>query len=138
MADRFPQHTAVPLPASVSRFEPEAGVVLKRIDGLTGVAPTLQIARERLEQPAELLFVVECCNDLVAAFVTQRIVRIPAHYVALNSVIVSVHDRHPTIVRPVTTLQADSHSGGPGLSIGPLVRSRARPTTTISTSVGVG
>ena len=69
------------------------------IDGLTGVAPTLQIARERLEQPAELLFVVECRNYLVAAFMTLRIVSIPSHDVAPNGVIIRVHGRHPTIVR---------------------------------------
>jgi hypothetical protein len=44
--------------------------MLKGIDGVTRVAPTLQIASKRLEQPAELLFAVECRNDLVAAFVT--------------------------------------------------------------------
>jgi hypothetical protein len=54
----------------------------------------------------------------VAAFVTQRIVRVPAHYVALDSVIVRVDGRHPMIVRPATTLRTDSQSGRPGFSIG--------------------
>jgi hypothetical protein len=118
MMDRFLQQVAVPLAAAVSRFEREAGVVFQRVDGLTGVAPTLQVGSEPVEQPAELSFVVERGDDLVAAFVTLRIVRIPAHYIALNSVIFRVHGRHPTIVRPGTTLPTDSHSGRPGFSLG--------------------
>lgn len=51
MIDRFLQQAPVPLAAPVSGFELDAGVVLKRVDSLTGVAATLQLAREPVEQP---------------------------------------------------------------------------------------
>ena len=99
MLDRFLQQADTPLAAAVSRFEHEAGEALRRVDGLTGVAPTLLVASEPVEQPAELSFVVERGDDLVAAFVTLRIVSIPAYNVALNLVVIRVHGRHPTSVR---------------------------------------
>jgi hypothetical protein len=110
MSDRSLQQMAVSLAAHVSRFEQHACVVLRRVDGLTGVAPMLQVTSECVQEPAEFSFVVERGDDLVAAFVTLRIVRVPTHDVAPNSIIVTVHGGHPTIVRPLT---APSEPGPP-------------------------
>ena len=117
MIHRFLQQVTVSLAAQVSRFEREPRVVFRRVYSLTGIAATLQVPREPVEQPAELALVVERSDHLVATFVTLRIVRIPAHDVALNSVIVRVYGRHPTIVRPVTTLPTDARSGRPGFTV---------------------
>ena len=110
MLDRHPEQAAALLSATVPRFKHHAGVVLLAVDGLACGSATLQLAGESFDQRPELRLIVERNDDLVTAFVTLRVVRIPAHDIALNVVVVWVNgahddqcapaDLHPTVNTP--------------------------------------
>ena len=110
MLDRHPEQAAALLSATVPRFKHHAGVVLLAVNGLACGSATLQLAGESFDQRPELRLIVERNDDLVTAFVTLRVVRIPAHDIALNVVVVWVNgahddqcapaDLHPTVNTP--------------------------------------
>ena len=84
---------------TVSRFEPVAAEVLSGIDRLTGVAPecsnsAVSVSSNRRNSCS----LSNAATDLMAAFVTLRIVSVPPYHVRLNLVVIGVHSRHPTIV----------------------------------------
>jgi hypothetical protein len=73
--------------------------VLRAVDRVTSVSPTLEVVVEPSEKSEELRFIVEGSDNLMAAFVAARIPSIVTYNPAMDGVVVGIYGGHIVSVR---------------------------------------
>jgi len=111
--DGPPDQPTILLALPVSRFQVHARVMLMDVDILACVPALLQLLPRLGKQSHELALVVERGHDLMPPFVSQWVVCVPAHYPAIDVIIVRIDLRHCTSIAPAISTSGSALAARP-------------------------